>query len=253
MTDCKNLISSPTHFIELDTHKLRYEVIYSKRKTIQLVLKAADHLVIKAPKGVDLGIFAQLVIKRRKWLLTHVERLKANPYAERPRFEDGSTHYLLGQPYALSLQTGAIKRFSCAGDRFLVTAPDIDCAETLLYRYYSAQAKTHFPRRLAELWREFTQTAHKLYHNENWLNHAYPSLTTRRMKSRFGSMTIQNKLTLNTELIRVSPRYIDYVILHELCHLKHMNHSKNFYDLLETLCPHWKAQKQELQRLLPLG
>lgn len=253
MPNSKNLIHSQPQIMELESHKLRYEVVFSKRKTIQLVLKAADPLVIKAPIGVELSVLVQLVVKHRKWLLKHMERLAANPYAERPCFENGAIHYFLGQPYTLSLQFGAGKRFNRTSDRFLITVPTPALAETLLYRFYTAEAKSYFPQRLTVLWKQFVITADRLYPAENWPGHPFPSLSIRRMKSRFGSMTTQNRLTLNSELIRVNPCYIDYVILHELCHLKYMDHSKNFYALLETQCPDWRILKQQLFRLLSLG
>lgn len=254
MTRSQNLIQPAYDTIDLDEYRLQCQVVYSRRKTIQLVLKSADFLVIKAPLNIEPGVLAQLVTKRRKWLLKHIASLKACPYAEKPRFEDGSTHFFLGRPYSLCLQIASAKRFSRSQDRFMLSVPanNTAVAEELLYKFYASEAKQYFNQRLDDLWPAFRDRLAVIDPAGNWRTRPRPTLTVRRMKSRFGSMTANNKMTLNTELIRVAPRYIDYVILHELCHLKHMNHSKAYYALLETILPPWHTLKQELLRLLPL-
>ena len=254
MTKSQNLQQPNFPTLELDGHRLQYQVLYSRRKTIQLVLKTADFLVIKAPLNIEPGILVQLVSKRRKWLIKHIESLKVHPYAETPRFEDGSIHFFLGRPYLLNIQTASAKRFSRSHDRFLVSAPadKPHAAEELLYKFYTGEAKIFFNQRLDALWPEFCRCLSAIDPAGNWFERRQPNLTVRRMKSRFGSMTAQNKMTLNTELIRAPARHIDYVILHELCHLKHMNHSKDYYALLARVLPQWAALKHELLRLLPL-
>lgn len=254
MANRKSLVQPAQQILDLGPCQLRCQVVYAKRKTVQLVLKSADLLVIKAPHNLEAGLLDQLIAKRRKWLLKHVADLKAHPYAEKPRFENGSTHFLLGQPHILQLQTATCKRFTRTPNRFLVSIPANapNAAEELLYKFYAKEAKTFFNARLSTLWPLFCTELNGLYPAENWPVHPSPVITVRRMKSRFGSMSVQNKMSLNTELIRVAPRYIDYVMLHELCHLKHMDHSKAYYALLARFLPNWRALKHDLQRLLPL-
>jgi hypothetical protein len=67
------------------------------------------------------------------------------------------------------------------------------------------------------------------------------------MKKRWGSLSHNGLLTLNTDLIRAPKACIDYVITHELCHLKHHNHGPNFYRLLEKMMPDWERRKTQLE------
>lgn len=67
------------------------------------------------------------------------------------------------------------------------------------------------------------------------------------MKSRWGSCSSKGKITLNTELIKLADKYIEYVMIHELCHLKHHNHGPGFYALMTELCPDWKRLRNELK------
>jgi predicted metal-dependent hydrolase len=79
-----------------------------------------------------------------------------------------------------------------------------------------------------------------------------PALAVRRMNRRWGSYQQRsNQIILNLELIRAATRYIDYVIVHELCHISHRKHSREFYQLLETKLPDWRRLKAELELRLP--
>jgi predicted metal-dependent hydrolase len=67
------------------------------------------------------------------------------------------------------------------------------------------------------------------------------------MKRRWGSCSNKGKITLSSELIRLSDNYIEYVIIHELCHLRHHNHGPRFYEMLSELYPEWKTVRKEMK------
>lgn len=72
------------------------------------------------------------------------------------------------------------------------------------------------------------------------------------MRRRWGSCTSGGVLTLNVQLIKAPPQCLDYVLLHELAHLREHNHSKRYYAVLERLLPEWKALRRELNAWAPL-
>jgi predicted metal-dependent hydrolase len=74
-------------------------------------------------------------------------------------------------------------------------------------------------------------------------------LQIRDMKTRWGSLSKGGILTLNIKLIAAPKECIEYVVVHELCHLKYPNHDKKFYRLLETRLPDWEKRKQKLENL----
>ncbi len=75
-----------------------------------------------------------------------------------------------------------------------------------------------------------------------------PALAIRKLSKRWGSYLHKtNKIFLNQELIKASTRHIDYVIIHELCHIAHRQHNSAFYDLLESRLPQWETLKTELE------
>ena len=87
-----------------------------------------------------------------------------------------------------------------------------------------------------------------LYYSE-LMSLEYKEIKYRKMKSRWGSCNSVKVLTFNTELIKVDKELIDYVVVHELAHLKHMNHSKAFHAFVESHLPNSKAQRQALKKI----
>jgi predicted metal-dependent hydrolase len=80
------------------------------------------------------------------------------------------------------------------------------------------------------------------------LGHSLPKVVVRQMRSRWGSCTARGKITLNLKLVMVPRQLIDYVIVHELCHLAEHNHSKGFYTLLSRVMPDWEERREKLER-----
>ncbi len=108
----------------------------------------------------------------------------------------------------------------------------------LLDTWYLEKARIKFHERL-EVWRHFAETSRIM-----------PRLQIKRMSKRWGSLSKQGTLTLNADLIRAPMECIDYVIVHELCHLKHSNHGAEFYRLLESFLPGWEKRKHRLELTL---
>ena len=108
------------------------------------------------------------------------------------------------------------------------------------------------------MWSWYTQRAHEKYaesFERCWPNFERqglprPQLKIRRMKTRWGSLSQRGTLTLNVSLIQAPRDCIDYVITHELCHLKHHDHSPAFYRLLEKVMPDWEKRKHKLELAL---
>lgn len=76
---------------------------------------------------------------------------------------------------------------------------------------------------------------------------AYTSVTVRDQKTRWGSCSSRGTLSFNYRLIFAPPGILDYVVVHELCHLTHMNHSKDFWDMVGRVMPDYRVRKQWLR------
>jgi hypothetical protein len=85
------------------------------------------------------------------------------------------------------------------------------------------------------------------FFNEHY-HFSWNRVTVKNMKSRLGSCSSLKNLNFASKLFSYPPEVIDYVIVHELCHLKEMNHSKNFYALVAKTIPDWRERKALLKR-----
>jgi predicted metal-dependent hydrolase len=107
----------------------------------------------------------------------------------------------------------------------------------LVKTWYRKQADQNYEERLAVAYTRFSRE-----------NIPYPKISIRRMQSSWGSCSAKGTITLNIKLIQVPKEYIDYVVIHELCHLKYLHHEPEFYYLLSRVMPDWKRKKEKLDR-----
>jgi len=104
-------------------------------------------------------------------------------------------------------------------------------------KFYKAKAKEH----LSEVVQRYAQL----------MNLEFSELKFRKMKSRWGSCSSKRVITLNSELMKVKKELIEYVVVHELAHLVHMNHSKLFHTLVDEYIPNSKTKRRELKSIYP--
>jgi len=121
----------------------------------------------------------------------------------------------------------------------LVTTPEQNPAliKALLHKWYLTRAEVIFSQRLAVIYPELGWVTQK------------PAWQLRAMKKQWGSCSPKGKLSLNPLLVKAPRPCIDYVLVHELCHLKHHNHSVEFYMLLRSQLPAWEGIKERLDNL----
>jgi predicted metal-dependent hydrolase len=114
---------------------------------------------------------------------------------------------------------------------------DESAVRKLLYKGYKTKAAEIFPEVMNQVL------------EKNDVHMFRPAgLIIRSMKRRWGSCSNKGIITLSTELIKLPDRYTEYVIAHELCHLKHHNHGKRYYDLLSVVFPEWKSVRKEMKK-----
>ena len=110
-------------------------------------------------------------------------------------------------------------------------------ASKILNKYFIEIATKVFNERL--------QICHNLFNN--FVKCDIPTLKIRFAKTRWGSMSSSNSMMLNAKLIYANTAIIDYVIFHELCHVKHKNHGPKFYDLFEKILPNFKDMRKQIK------
>ncbi|HLN55368.1 MAG TPA: SprT family zinc-dependent metalloprotease [Bacteroidales bacterium] len=222
---------------------IQYKVIFSARRTLAISILPDATVIVRAPYRTSEKTITKLVNEKASWILKHTEKFKSNIHRTPARmFADGERHLYRGTESALRVQKSA--RPYC---RFVENSIEIGTAypeeskavRNILYQGYRNEANRIFP-----------ETLRRVLHEKESYGFKVSELRIRTMKSRWGSCSSRGIISLNTELIRLPEVYLEYVILHELCHLKHHNHGAGFYELLSEICPGWKETRKELKRYI---
>lgn len=212
----------------------------SNRQTLAISVLPDGTLELVAPLHAPLEAILIRVAKRTGWIRTQ-RRTFREMNATRPslRYVNGATHRYMGRQYRLKIAKGDPAQVALRGGYLHVMTSnngEREIKEALEF-WYRRHALEQFERRLIP-WIAWCQQR-KL---------PKPRFHLRSMPKRWGSALKSGTIYLNPELIKAPSACIDYVITHEICHLKHPDHGPKFQAMLQQLCPDWKRLKERLER-----
>ena len=222
---------------------ISYSLHRTDRKTLAITVKPDKSVVVSAPHTAEEEAIERILRKRSAWIVRQQRFL--NQFLPRTpvrQFVSGETHLYLGRQYRLRLRQADSEEVKLIGGYLYIHVGDtshIERVRELLYQWYASHAEVRFHERLTACMQQIA----------GW-NIPAPQLEIRSMTRSWGSCSPSGRLTLNIDLIRAPRACIDYVILHEICHLVHPNHSRDFYKLLSTVMPDWQSRKMRLKKTL---
>lgn len=223
----------PTHRIVIAGLAVAYHLKRSQRRTIGL---AIDHrgLRVGAPLRARQGDIEALIHQHGQWVLDKLAAWRDRPAPGKLTVTDGTVLSVVGAPLTIALVPASRTRWQFAGDRVeLSPSPSTD-ANRLLEKALREKARQLFAERLA--------------HYAPQLGVPPPPLRLSSARTRWGSCSHRGGIALNWRLIFMPLPLIDYVVCHELAHLKEMNHSPRFWSVVEQLCPDWRTRRLELRQ-----
>ncbi|WP_301099855.1 SprT family zinc-dependent metalloprotease [Otariodibacter sp.] len=236
-------ISNRSHyyFINSGQKKIDFLLQYSNRKTMEIAVHPNGKVIVKAPEQSKLVDIETKVRKRARWIIRQLKYFEQfNPRVSVRCYVNGETHRYLGKQYRLKLIEGKKNTVKLSRGFFYITCeghPTPEVAKKLLNAWYMEKARFQFSESVHRCWDKFSRQGIS----------TKPNLSIRRMKTRWGSLSHKGTMTLNVDLVKAPKECIDYVVIHELCHLKYYNHSPDFYKLLESIMPEWKKIKHMLE------
>lgn len=224
------------------TETIPYQVHWvATRRTLGIEVHPDHRVVVRAPTGCAEEVITQRMQKRAGWISRQLaEFQRYSPRTPQRQYLSGETHLYLGRQYRLKLVAGEPATVRMSRGQLVVTMPgnsDPERVKAMLQRWYLDHAKAVFTEVLNECLPRFRG------------QHA-PRLIIRAMQSRWGSLSPAGTMTLNANLIRAPCACIEYVVVHELCHLKYRDHSTGFYRLLGRVMPDWEMKKARLETAL---
>ena len=230
------------HAIQFGGQQIKFTLVWRDRAHLSIEVHPDRSVVVVAPQARPLHEIVARVRKRAPWIakqLNYFERFEPLPPPR--KYVAGETHLYLGRQYRLKVTKSASDKVKLLGRHIHVfsTQPgDSEHTKGLVYEWYRAHAQSMFERRLA-----------LCIGSARGLDVATPKLIVRRIKTRWGSCSKHGTILLNTELAKAPVDCIDYVITHELCHLKIHEHTPAFYRLLSRCMPDWERRKTKLEKV----
>jgi len=200
---------------------------------------------VEAPPTKTPAEITTAIYKRAGWINSRLAEASALREHVLPReYISGETHFYLGRRYQLKVLKAATRNSSVKlkGGQIHIELPIPDPAavKRRLNTWYKERATAYLVKRVSEVAESIP-----------WVDQT-PSVKLVRMHKQWGSCSPTGTVNLNPWLIRAPRDCIDYVILHELCHLREHNHSKQFYSLLERHCNGWRHTKTKLDGMAEL-
>ena len=229
--------------ITFGNRTISYALHRADRKTLAITVKPDLSVVVSAPHSAEQEAIERILRRRSAWIVRQ-QRFFAQflPRTPARQFVSGETHLYLGRQYRLRLRQADCEEVKLIGGYLYLYAgdtSDTERARELLCQWYAAHAEARFNERLTACMQQIA----------GWKIPA-PQLEIRSMVRSWGRCSPAGRLTLNIDLVRAPRICIDYVILHEICHLVHPNHSQEFYKLLAAVVPDWQIRKLRLEKML---
>lgn len=213
--------------------------ISRRARRLRIDVSARGGVIVVIPEGTPRDVVRRFVIEKREWIRRARTRVEAEADALLqplgPPVPESLQLRALGREYAVEIRAAKRGRVDVDGERLHVHGPREPARiRATLARWLKGTARDHFVPRLDAL-----AETHGL---------GYERVAVRGQRTRWASCSGRGTISLNYKLLFLPPALVDHVLLHELAHTRHLNHSRQFWELLARLDPHWRRHHAALAR-----
>jgi predicted metal-dependent hydrolase len=226
--------------VELSGRRVEYALRVSpKARRLRIVIRAGSGLEVVVPRGMPLRAHEPFLQEKSAWIVQTLDRLRtAVPVTEPPALEDGRRLRFANRELTLHLLGGnraGHYRATLQADTLHLSVPDLSQAtiRRALEHWYRRQA--------APIFRERLERYNRVY------QYQYGRVSIKAQKTRWGSCSRQGNLNFNWRLLLAPLPVLDYVVVHELCHLRELNHAPPFWRLVAVACPEYASHRRWLR------
>ena len=215
------------NYIHMNPNK----IIRSKRKTLSLTINENAELIIRAPKRLSIEKIQDFINEKENWI-NRKKRLIEN------QIKDVTSNHnkllYLGNLFPINVEQNASKELFFTGEEFIANSIEPDSLSLSIKKWYKNKFKEIALPRVA-----YFANKHNLMVNQ---------VRIKNQKTMWGSCSSKNNINLNYLLLMAPMGVIDYVIVHELIHTIHRNHSTDFWDSVESIMPEFQEHKRWLKK-----
>lgn len=222
--------------------EIPFQLAFFKRRSLEISVHPDKSVFVKAPEGTVHEAIEAKVKKRARWIKRQIRYFEQfDPRTPSRKYVSGESHLYLGKKYRLKIELGSDNSVVLKAGFFIATSTisKPGHVESLLSDWYREKADFHLNKVFSDCWEKFKRP-----------DSEKPTIKIMQLKKRWGSLSKNRTLTLNRDLIKTPKECIEYVIIHELCHLEHHHHGPEFYRLLERTLPDWIKRKHKLEMTL---
>ena len=217
---------------------LEYELVRSKIKNMYILIRNGK-VIVKAPNNISENRIKDFINSKEEWINKKLKEFEKKSFKEKS-YVSGEVFKILGNDYILNIEYGDFEKASVNLDNGYINICVSENCETakikeLIEKMYYKVALMIVDKSV-NMWK-------------NILKIAPDVVVIKKLKTAWGKCNSKRKITINSDLMKYDQRVIDYVVLHEFCHLRYMNHSKDFWNMVGKFMPDYKDLKKELKNV----
>ena len=231
--------------IQIENTVVEYNLIFSDRKkTIGLTIDRNKKLTVRAPRKLSEDDVKTNLFRKAKWIIAHLEKMDKIQEAESEKeFVSGEKFLLRGYKYSLNIlksEDDAAASLILKNGSFIATVPK-HIPESYYKMYLRPLFMGYFQKKAEQVINE------RLGMYLEYFDGTPSAVIVKDYKSKWGSCSRDNKLRFNWRIIMAKISIIDYLIVHELCHMEHKNHSKDYWKAVEAILPDYAESRRWLR------
>lgn len=207
------------------------KIIRSKRRSIALVITSDATLTVHAPMRASLEYIDKVIFEKMSWIIRKIAQMQARPKVQPKNFVEGELLLFLGAEYPMRIDGGNV--IGIENGELLFPRTLLPRAKESMVKWYKREAR-----------KIITQRAD---HFSKLMGVEFTSIKLSSARGRWGSCSHKNSLNFNWRLIMTSIEVLDYVVVHELAHIHHKNHSQSFWCEVQSFSPAFKQHKSWLK------
>lgn len=220
-----------------DSIKIEYKVVYSKRKTIAIHIDRDKNIIVRAPRGIDKTKLKGLVESKGNWIVNKLAEVR-NYEIQAKKYQKGELFLYLGKEYPLDIVVDDKQKSSQVEIKdnslmVMTNSADEESIKDLVEHFYRQETLRIVKDRVKYYQKYFVIEPN--------------NIRVKKQKTRWGSCSSLNNLNFNLKLSMAKISVIDYIVVHEMSHLIHLNHSKDFWNQVRSILPDYGEEKAWLR------
>ena len=217
---------------------LEYELVRSKIKNMYILIRNGK-VIVKAPNNISENRIKDFINSKEEWINKKLKEFEKKSFKEKS-YVSGEVFKVLGNDYILNIEYSDFEKASVNLDNGYINICVSENCET-------AKIKELIEKMYYKIALMIVDKSVNMW--KNILKIAPDVVVIKKLKTAWGKCNSKRKIIINPDLMKYDQRVIDYVVLHEFCHLRYMNHSKDFWNMVGKFIPDYKDLKKELKNV----